>query len=118
MYEGDILQVRPELMGKFDALYDKDSFGALDPSMRHDFCQRLASYTKIDAVVYMEVKYKDDSNGGRLSGPPYHLEKDDIMKIEYFGGNFEYVAELGKVYELNMVGMEQTGHILRRSRGR
>lgn len=116
LYEGDILENRPELIAKFDAVYDKDSFGALDPSMRQNFCKRLASYTKNDAVVYMEVKYKTDSNGGRLTGPPYHLEKDDIMKLEYFGSDFEYVAALGKVYELNLSGMEQTGHILRRSR--
>lgn len=116
LYEGDILENRSEWMAKFDAVYDKDSFGALDPSIRQAFCQRLACYTKSDALVYMEVKYKMDTDGARLSGPPYHLEKDDIMKLEYFGGDFEYVADLGKVYELNMSGMEQTGHVLRRKR--
>ena len=118
LYEGDVLENRPELMEKFDAVYDKDSFGALDPKMRRAFCQRLASYTKNDAVVYMEVKYKIKNNEGRKSGPPYHLEKDDIMKLEYFGGDFEYVTELGKVYDLTMGGMEQTGHVLRRSKAR
>lgn len=114
LYEGDMFAGRPELEQKFDAVYDKDSFGALDIDMRSKFCDRLTAYTKKDAVIYMEVKNKGENSPGRFSGPPYHLEKDDLMNIDYFGRHFDHVADLGKVYELGMDGMTQTGHILRR----
>ncbi len=114
LYEGDIMTHRNELEKTFDAVYDKDSFGALDPTMRQQFCERVASYTNDHAVVYVEVKYKDQAQQGRLLGPPFHLERDDIMKPECFGVDFDYIAGLGKVYELSMDGMQQTGHILRR----
>jgi hypothetical protein len=116
LYEGDMFADRPELEQQFDAVYDKDSFGAIGKDMRSKLCDRLAAYTKDDAVVYIEVKNKDASSPGRFSGPPFHLEKDDLMETDYFGSYFEYGADLGKVYDLNMGSMIQTGHILRRLR--
>ena len=39
LIEGDILTKRPELSRYFDAVYDKDSFGALQLDMRPKFCE-------------------------------------------------------------------------------
>lgn len=114
LYAGDMMEKRHELLDTFDAVYDKDSFGALDKSMRQPFCQRLADYTKDGAIVYIEVKYKDENNPGRDAGPPFHVEKDDLMEPTSFGESFDFVASLGKVYDLPMPGMDQTAHILRR----
>jgi hypothetical protein len=116
LYEGDMFADRPELEQQFHAVYDKDSFGAIGENMRSKFCERLAAYTKDDAVVYIEVKNKDTNSPGRFSGPPFHLEKDDLMDSDSFGSDFKHVADLGKVYDLNMGGMTQTAHILRRFR--
>ena len=112
LYEGDMLERRPELENHFDAVYDKDSFGALDPDMRSDFCERVAQYLKDGGIVYTEVKYK--SADARECGPPFHLEKPDLMKEEYFGRNFDYTASLGEVYQITIAGMTQHGHVLRR----
>lgn len=107
-YVGDALLPMEHLNHSFDAIYDKDSFGALDLSMRSPFSQRMAEYIKPNGILYTEVKNKADPIGG----PPYHVEKSDLM--ESFGDYFEYVASLGQVYELSMPNMKQMGHILRR----
>eukprot|EP00538_Stauroneis_constricta_P005078 CAMPEP_0119557726 /NCGR_PEP_ID=MMETSP1352-20130426/9296_1 /TAXON_ID=265584 /ORGANISM="Stauroneis constricta, Strain CCMP1120" /LENGTH=243 /DNA_ID=CAMNT_0007604867 /DNA_START=11 /DNA_END=742 /DNA_ORIENTATION=+ len=114
LYSGDAFTPLTSLNGKIDAVYDKDSFGALEPSMRVDFCKRISEYVKPDGIVYTEVKYKDESNPGRTSGPPFHVERSDLMESDKFGSMFEYVASLGEVYDVGMSGMKQTGHVLRR----
>lgn len=111
LYEGDMLMKRPELHSSFDVVYDKDSFGALNLDMRKAYCQRLSEFIKGDGVVYVEVKNKES---GREFGPPYHVEKNDLMDETSFGGAFDYVKGLGEVYPLNMGGMRQMGHILRK----
>lgn len=111
LYEGDMLMKRPELQSTFDVVYDKDSFGALNLDMRKAYCQRLSEYIKDDGVVYVEVKNKES---GREFGPPYHVEKEDLMEETSFGGAFDYVENLGEVYPLNMGSIRQMGHILRR----
>jgi hypothetical protein len=114
LLEGDALTFRPGLANAFDAVYDKDSFGALSIHDRRMFCERVSEYVKDGGVLYVEVKNKD---GGRDSGgPPYHVEMEDLMEPDNFGTSFEYVRYLGEVYALNVDGMKQTGHVLRRSR--
>jgi hypothetical protein len=113
LYETDILVRRPELEAKFDAIYDKDAFGALDYEMRKPFCNRIGSYLKDGGIVYTEVKLAP----GKVGGPPFSVTKEDLM--ESFGSStIEYVASLGKVYDIAFPGagtsMTQTGHILRR----
>lgn len=115
-YVGDALQVRPELRRKFDAVYDKDSFGALPVNLRQSYCARLAEYTKPGGIVYMEVKYRDDHDTVRdVVGPPFSMTEQDILDDRYFGTDFDYVANLGTLYG-SVAGMKQTGHILRRKK--
>lgn len=113
LYEGDILTKRSELVNSFDAIYDKDSFGALNLDMRSAYCKRLSEYIKPNGTVYIEVKYKENE-WQRPNGPPYHVEKEDIMNSFGSGSCFEYVKSLGEVYPLSIPNMKQTGHILRR----
>ena len=111
LYEGDMMMKRPELNQSFDAVYDKDSFGALTLDLREGFCARLSEYLKDNGTVYIEVKNK---SAGREQGPPFHVEKDDLMEKSNFGRCFEHIKSLGEVYELSMPTATQTGHILRR----
>lgn len=112
LYVGDMMQKRPELNQAFDAVYDKDSFGALPLDLRKRYCARVAEYCKPNAIVYTEVKHKD---GGRAAGPPFHVEKQDLMESTSFGTDFEHLIDLGEVYALpDLSGMKQTGHILKR----
>lgn len=111
LHEGDMLMKRPELHQSFDAVYDKDSFGAIPLEMRPKFCERISEFVKEGGTLYIEVKNKEQ---GRENGPPFHVEKEDIIEPTNFGGWFEYVSSLGEVYSLNMAGMKQTGHVLRR----
>jgi len=117
---GDALKKRPKLNNSFDAVYDKDSFGALSQDLRKPFCERIADYTKDAAIVYLECKLKKNLVGVDTAGPPFSLRKDDLMETNNYGGSkFEYVEELGPIYALpgsmNAV-MQQTGHVLRRTR--
>eukprot|EP00977_Amphora_coffeiformis_P005618 scaffold1181_cov152-Amphora_coffeaeformis.AAC.10 len=112
LYAGDMMQKRPELNGKFDVIYDKDSFGALPLELRPTYCQRLAEYCKPNSMVYTEVKC--NYSGKASGGPPFHVEKEDLMEPTSFGTHFHHVASLGEVYSLNIPDMKQTGHILRR----
>jgi len=114
---GDALKKRSNLNNSFDAVYDKDSFGALARDIRKPFCDRMAEYTKENAIVYLECKLKKGVKGVDYSGPPFSLREDDLMEANNYGGSkFEYVEELGPVYDLGSNFMQQTGHILRRTR--
>lgn len=116
---GDALKKRSSLNNSFDAVYDKDSFGALSKDLREPFCQRIADYTKDNAIVYLECKLKKGLVGVDNSGPPFSLRKDDLIEVTNYGGSFEYLEGLGPVYELpgNMNAvMQQTGHVIRRTR--
>jgi hypothetical protein len=111
LYEGDMMKKRTSLVNTFDAIYDKDSFGALTLDLRAKFCERLSDYIKDNGTLYIEVKNK---NSGRDQGPPFHVEKQDLMEESNFGRCFEHMVSLGEVYALNMPTAIQTGHVLRR----
>ncbi len=117
---GDALKKRPNLFNSFDAVYDKDSFGALSKDLRKPFCQRIADYTKDQAIIYLECKLKKGLVGVDNAGPPFSLRKEDLMEDNNYGDSkFQYVEGLGPVYELpgNMNAvMQQTGHVMRRTR--
>ena len=112
LYAGDMMQQRPELNAKFDAVYDKDAFGALPLELRQPYCQRLADYCKPEATVYSEVKLK--AGGKEAGGPPFHVEKEDLMEPTSFGSNFHHVEALGEVYDVEIPGASQTAHIMKR----
>lgn len=112
LYVGDALQSRPELKNKFDAVYDKDSFGALNVEMRDGYCSRIAEYCKSGAKIYLEVKLKDNHEQVKDVGPPFSLKKDQLMEESNYGTNFEYVESLGSVYDITIPSAQQTGHIL------
>jgi len=116
LIEGDALADLSEVLGgAFDAVYDKDSFGALDKSMRDAYCDRIGKYTKKEAVIYLEVKLRSKDHPNRNAGPPFSLERDELMMASNFGSDFVYEQGLGEVFELGSSMMKQTGHILRRS---
>jgi len=105
--QADMLQPIED-MQPFDAVYDKDAFGALEKHMRQPYCQRIAEYTRPGGILYLEVKNKPDTT----SGPPFHVTKEDLE--ENFT-EFEFVKELGEVYEnKSWAGMKQMGHIMKR----
>jgi len=116
---GDALRKRSNLNNSFDAVYDKDSFGALQKQLRKSFCQRISEYTKHNAILYLECKLKNGVAGSDDTGPPFSLQREDLMEDDNYGGSkFEYVEGLGRVYDLpgKFASMQQTGHILRRCR--
>lgn len=121
---GDVTKPRPAFVNSFDAVYDKDSFGALPMTVRPAFCHRMLEYTKDRAILYLECKVKPGHHNATTTtvdtmGPPYSLRYEDIMDPTNYGGinKFEYIAGLGPVYDLpsQMGGMQQTGHILQRT---
>ena len=111
LYEGDMMMKRSSLLNSFDAIYDKDSFGALTLDLRSKFCERLSDYIKDDGTLYIEVKNKQSD---RDQGPPFHVETQDLMEETNFGRCFQHIVSLGEVYQLSMPTATQTGHVLRR----
>lgn len=112
LYETDILLDVPAWHAHFDAVYDKDSFGALEKDMRNAYCERLAVYLKAGGIIYTEVKIKGEDHPRRHEGPPFSIDEAELM--ESFGSDFCHVASLGEVYPSPMPNMFQTGHVLRR----
>lgn len=110
---GDALQKRPGLVNQFDAVYDKDSFGALPMQLRNAFCSRIAEYVKQGGIIYLECKLKDDHEKVISIGPPFSLKEEDLMEKTSYGDAFDYVQGLGEIYNIQMAG-QQTGHILKR----
>lgn len=108
---GDVLQHRPELVNSFDAVYDKDSFGALQKDMRKGYCTRISEYVKSGGTVYLECKLRDNHEESKHMGPPFSLLAEDIMDESSYGISFEHVKALGALYDISMP-MQQTGHIL------
>ena len=90
-------------------IYDKDSFGALPLTLRQPYCERISEYTKSGSIVYSEVKNRNDDKG---AGPPFHVEKNDLMENNNFGTNFIHKASLGEVYPISNNNWTQTGHIM------
>jgi Thiopurine S-methyltransferase (TPMT) len=116
-YVGDALQsIHGDLHGTFDAVYDKGAFGALEPSMRAAYGARLAEYLRPGTgILYTEVKIQKNKEVvvDRTVGPPFHVDQSDLMAT--LGSHFDYVADLGQLYEILLPpGMAQTGHVLRR----
>ena len=111
LFEGDILTKRPALNNRFDVIYDKDSFGALPLNVRPKFCERMSEFHKDGGTLYTEVKNKET---GRENGPPFHVEKEDLMAPTAFGAWYEHKASLGEVPG-KVGGMKQMGHILKRA---
>jgi len=111
---GNALQKRTHLTNTFDAVYDKDSFGALTRPLRSSFCKRISEYTKPGAIIYLECKLKDNHEDVKDIGPPYSLTNVELMEGGSYGEEFEYVKGLGNVYNIDSMGMNQTGHILRK----
>lgn len=81
--------------------------------LRQTYCQRLSEYCKPGAIVYTEVKNRETGKESG-AGPPFHVEKADLMQDSSFGANFVHIADLGEVYPLEMSGLKQTAHILQR----
>ena len=116
LYQGDVFKPLEDLSDSFDVLYDKDSFGAIPKHKRSEFCDRVTEYLKDGGIVYTEVKFKDDDHPGRFDGPPFHLDKDELMDKANFGKSFEYLESLGEVYEFykGPSKAKQTGHVMKR----
>ena len=83
---GDVTKPRPAFVNSFDAVYDKDSFGALPMTVRPAFCHRMLEYTKDRAILYLECKVKPRHHDATTTtattvdtmGPPYSLRYEDI----------------------------------------
>lgn len=110
---GDALQKRADLVHSFDAVYDKDSFGALDKQNREPFCKRMAEFIKPNGIVYLECKLRDNHEESKHMGPPFSLTKEDLMMTSNYGAEFNYVESIGPVYKLDFP-MKQMGHVLKK----
>ena len=108
---GDALQHRSELVNRFDAVYDKDCFGALQKEIRNGYCTRIGEYLKPGGKVYLECKLRDNHEESKDIGPPFSLKAQDIMEETSFGNSFDHVEALGTIYDIAM-SMQQTGHSL------
>ena len=111
-YEGDMLKSRPELRGKFDAVYDKDSFGALSPELRSSYISRLAEYTLPGSALYVETKLKENHEQVKNEGPPFSFLPEEVQ--DQFSKFFSYSEYMGEIYQLALPNMKQTAHMLRR----
>jgi len=84
IYCGDIFRVNGEILGKFDAIWDRGSFIAINPSDRQKYARLMRSLMTSQTRYYLQAVCYDQS---QHRGPPFSVT-DDHMK-EVFGEDFE-----------------------------
>ena len=83
IFNGNFLDPPPALTatvrahGGVTAVYDKDAFGAIDPTERASYLHSLTSLLVPGAIVLLEVKKK---SADQDKGPPFHLLEADVAR--------------------------------------
>eukprot|EP00013_Stygamoeba_regulata_P011159 CAMPEP_0177688034 /NCGR_PEP_ID=MMETSP0447-20121125/34448_1 /TAXON_ID=0 /ORGANISM="Stygamoeba regulata, Strain BSH-02190019" /LENGTH=236 /DNA_ID=CAMNT_0019198319 /DNA_START=61 /DNA_END=771 /DNA_ORIENTATION=- len=94
-----------QLVSGFDAVLDKDAFGALAPEVREAYVKRITPLLAPHAQVLLEGKQRREED--REAGPPFHL---DLDKVKTRWPDFD-VVYLGEMPEqpYDIASMKQIG---------
>ena len=96
VYQADVFVENPELVNVFDAVLDKDAFGAIEKDERARYIELVAKYLKKGGILVSETKKKTE---GLDEGPPYHLLEEEMRKEWEREGGLVYEEFMGSMYE-------------------
>jgi thiopurine S-methyltransferase len=117
IFEGDALELQPELAGPLAGFYDRAALVALPPDMRPAYAASLAALLPRGARgLLIAFEYPQELKGG----PPFSVETDEIRRL--FGGAFELrelerldvLAENPKFAELGIPALHEIAYALER----
>ena len=78
LWQADMFEERSSELGQIDVVHDKDSFGAIDPSLRDQYVALVRKYCKPGATVLLEAK-----QGPKMPnpGPPFTVTEEQVKEI-------------------------------------
>ena len=81
IYQGDFFVLKSDVIGKFDAIWDRASLVAINPSQRVRYAQviedLMSPHTKYLLNAYTIKPAKDE----QYEGPPHSVPDDDVKKL-------------------------------------
>jgi len=80
---GDYFALSSEIIGQFDAVWDRASFVAVNPGDRKRYVATVLSLLKPSALYLLDTLHYDPS---KWPGPPHDVTENDIAT--YFGPHF------------------------------
>ncbi|XP_076823093.1 putative thiopurine S-methyltransferase [Clavelina lepadiformis] len=84
IYKGDFFGLNSSIVGKFDAIWDRGSFVAIDPSCRQQYADIIYDIMNTDGKYLLySVEYE-----GEISTSPYNVTAQDLDVI--YGKNFDF----------------------------
>ena len=84
LFIGDYFKITASLTGKFDAIWDHNAFGAINPDDRSCYVEILSSLLVPGGKILLSTWEYDQS---KRNVAPYSLNSEQIK--EYFGRSFE-----------------------------
>lgn len=85
---GDMFAATPEVLGTFDALYDRAALVALQPSTRTHYLLTLAKLLEPRACLMLVTFHYDQE---KLPGPPFSIDPQ-LARLLYQGYSFDNVV--------------------------
>ncbi len=77
LYEGDVMDLTPEVAGTFDAIYDRAALIALDPEERASYRPHLLDFLRPGGhMLLITLDYLP-----RTGGPPYSVGEDEVRSF-------------------------------------
>lgn len=83
VFQGDIFELTPEMLGEVDAVYDRAALIALPREMRDAYAVHLRSLTNTAPQLINLVEYRQE----QLSGPPFSIDDSELMA--HYGDSYE-----------------------------
>ena len=74
----DMFALTPEVLGRFDVIYDRAALVALEPSLRAPYVDACRSFLTDDGVTFMVAFAYDQS---RAPGPPFSIAPELVQEL-------------------------------------
>lgn len=89
LFQGDMFEVDEQLIGKFDAIYDRASTVALPETMRIQYLEKIKELSHNHNTLMILFEY-DQS---KVEGPPFSVSEEFINK-QFEGFNLKKLKEI------------------------
>ena len=118
LYAGDFFEATPELLGPFDAIYDRAALVALPAPLRRRFATTVTALcgpaTRVALVAF-------EYDAARASGPPFPVDDAEIAQL--YGPTFrierlarvDVLDENPRLRERGLATLHETAHALSRA---
>lgn len=92
IYIGDFFATSTELLGDFDAIYDRAAIVALPAELRARYAPKLREFTREGARMLV-LTFLYDSERAQTIGPPFSVSEEELRRL-YEGSSIERLSSL------------------------